>query len=97
MPDPIQYEFLFLFTTLPVAYPEPEPKLRYSGSSAGSARPKVLAPCGSGSATLIIRQESDSLPELRQKVGFSQVSSHERRVSKNGFRTKVRVLNTFVS
>jgi hypothetical protein len=31
MLDPIQYEFLFLFTTL--ADPEPEPKLRYSGSS----------------------------------------------------------------
>jgi hypothetical protein len=30
MLDPIQYEFLFLFTTL--ADPELEPKIRYTGS-----------------------------------------------------------------
>jgi hypothetical protein len=47
MLDPIQYEFLFLFTTL--ADPEP-------GAGAETSifrlQPKVPAPCGSGSTTL---------------------------------------------
>ncbi len=36
MLDPIQYEFRVFQNTL--AYPEPEPKLRYSGSSSGSGQ-----------------------------------------------------------
>jgi hypothetical protein len=42
MLDPIQYEFIFLFTTL--ADPEPEPKLRYCGSGSSQKFRLLAAP-----------------------------------------------------
>jgi hypothetical protein len=40
MLDPIQYEFLFLFTTLA----DPEPKLQYSGSGSSQKFQLLAAP-----------------------------------------------------
>jgi hypothetical protein len=52
MLDPIQYEFLFLFTNLA----DPEPGDRDKAETLIfrlRLQPKVLAPCGSGSTTLV--------------------------------------------